>query len=163
MKCVEALHEFRAAVQERLRDFVTVFFLPIFFTYTGLRTDIGTMKGGSLWIMCGLVLLVAFVGKFGGCWLAARLNGLRWREASIIGVMMNTRALMELIVINIGFELGVIPKSVFFMLVVMAVVSTYVTAPALRRLIRSSEVEQDYLNSEFAERAGLGGLRRKVA
>jgi Kef-type K+ transport system membrane component KefB len=156
-------HEFRAAVQERLRDFVTVFFLPIFFTYTGLRTDIGTMKGGSLWIMCGLVLLVAFVGKFGGCWLAARLNGLRWREASIIGVMMNTRALMELIVINIGFELGVIPKSVFFMLVVMAVVSTYVTAPALRRLIRSSEVEQDYLNSEFAERAGLGGLRRKVA
>ena len=155
--------EFRAAVQERLRDFVTVFFLPIFFTYTGLRTDIGTMKGGALWLMCGLVLLVAFVGKFGGCWLAARLNGLRWREASIIGVMMNTRALMELIVINIGFELGVIPKSVFFMLVVMAVVSTYVTAPALRRLIRSSEVEQDYLNSEFAERAGLGGLRRKVA
>jgi Kef-type K+ transport system membrane component KefB len=156
-------HEFRAAVQERLRDFVTVFFPPIFFTYTGLRTDIGTMNGGALWIMCGLVLLAAFIGKFGGCWLAARMNGLPWREASIIGVMMNTRALMELIVINIGFELGVIPKTVFFMLVVMAVVSTYITAPALRWLIRSSEVEKDYLSSEFAERAGLGGLRRKVA
>jgi Kef-type K+ transport system membrane component KefB len=156
-------HEFGAAVQERLRDFVTVFFLPIFFTYTGLRTDIGTMGGSGLWVMCGLVLLAAFVGKFGGCWLAARLSGLPWREASIIGVMMNTRALMELIVINIGFELGVIPKSVFFMLVVMAVVSTYITAPALRRIIRSSEVEQDYLSSEFAERAGLAGLRRKVA
>ena len=155
--------EFRAAVQERLRDFVTVFFLPIFFTYTGLRTDVGTMTGGALWVMCGLVLLVAFVGKFGGCWLAARLNGLPTREASIIGVMMNTRALMELIVINIGFELGVIPKSVFFMLVVMAVASTYITAPALRRLIRSSEVEQDYLGSEFAERGGLLALRRKVA
>jgi Kef-type K+ transport system membrane component KefB len=156
-------YEFRAAVQERLRDFVTVFFLPIFFTYTGLRTDIGTMSGRALWVMCALVLLAAFVGKFGGCWLAARLNGLPWREASIIGVMMNTRALMELIVINIGFELGVIPRSVFFMLVVMAVASTYITAPVLRRLIRSSEVEQEYLNSEFAERTELSGLRRKAA
>jgi Kef-type K+ transport system membrane component KefB len=156
-------HEFRAAVQERLRDFVTVFFLPIFFTYTGLRTDIGTMAGSTLWVMCGLVLLVAFIGKFGGCWFAARCNGLPWREASIIGVMMNTRALMELIVINIGFELGVIPKSVFFMLVVMAVVSTYITAPVLRRLIRSSEVEQEYLSSEFAGQTGLAGLRREAA
>jgi Kef-type K+ transport system membrane component KefB len=145
-------HEFRQAVQERLRDFVTVFFLPIFFTYTGLRTDIGTMGGAGLWFMCGLVLLTAFVGKFGGCWLAARFNGLPWREASMIGVMMNTRALMELIVINIGFELGVIPKSVFFMLVFMAVASTYITTPILRRLVRSSEVEQDYMDSEFARR-----------
>jgi Kef-type K+ transport system membrane component KefB len=144
-------HEFRQAVQERLRDFVTVFFLPIFFTYTGLRTDIGTMGGSGLWFMCGLVLLTAFVGKFGGCWLAARFNGLPWREASMIGIMMNTRALMELIVINIGFELGVIPKSVFFMLVFMAVASTYVTTPVLRRLVRSSELEQHYMNSEFAK------------
>ena len=146
------LHEFRQAVQERLRDFVTVFFLPIFFTYTGLRTDIGTMSGSGLWVMCGLVLLAAFVGKFGGCSLAARFNGLPWREASMIGVMMNTRALMELIVINIGFELGVIPKSVFFMLVFMAVTSTYVTTPVLRRLVRSSEIERDYMKSEFAKR-----------
>jgi Kef-type K+ transport system membrane component KefB len=155
-------HEFRLAVQERLRDFVTVFFLPIFFTYTGLRTDIGTMTARDLWLMCGLVLLTAFVGKFGGCSLAARLNGLPWREASIIGVMMNTRALMELIVINIGFELGVIPKSVFFMLVVMAVVSTYITAPVLSRLIRSSEIEGEYLNSDYAERTRVLALRRKA-
>ena len=77
--------------------------------------------------------------------------------------MMITRALMELIVVNIGFELGVIPKSVFFMLVVMAVASTYITAPVLRRLILSSEIEQEYLNSEFAERTGIPGLRRKAA
>src|SRR5260370_26555584 len=138
-----------------MRDFVTVFFLPIFFTYTGLRADIGTMAGGSLWMMCGLVLLAAFVGKFGGCSIAARLNGLGWREASMIGVMMNTRALMELIVINIGFDLGVIPKSVFFMLVLMAVVTTYMTTPVLRRLARSSEMESDYLRSEFATRMQL--------
>lgn len=144
-------HEFRQAVQERLRDFITVFFLPIFFTYTGLRTDIGTMDRG-LWLICGLVLFAAFIGKFGGCWLAAWFNGLPWREASMIGVMMNTRALMELIVVNIGFELGVIPKSVFFMLVFMAVASTYVTTPVLRRLVRSSELEKDYMNSEFARR-----------
>lgn len=142
--------EFREAIQRRMRDFVTVFFLPIFFTYTGLRTDIGTMVGASLWVMCGLVLLTAFVGKFGGCSLAARLSGLPWREASMIGVMMNTRALMELIVINIGFELGIIPKSVFFILVFMAVVTTYVTTPALRRLVRSSELATDYLKSDFA-------------
>lgn len=152
-------HEFRQAVQERLRDFVTVFFLPIFFTYTGLRTDIGTMRGSGLWFMCGLVLLTAFVGKFGGCWLAARFNGLPWREASMIGVMMNTRALMELIVVNIGFELGVIPKSVFFMLVVMAVASTYITTPLLRRLVRSSELEQHYMNSEFAKRVEFSKSR----
>ena len=144
--------QFRRAVQDRMRDFVTTFFLPIFFTYTGLRTDIGTMGGSGLWFICGLVLLTAFAGKFGGCCLAARFNGLPWREASMIGIMMNTRALMELIVVNIGFELGVIPKSVFFMLVLMAVVSTYVTTPMLRRLVRSSELEQDYLESEFARR-----------
>jgi len=127
--------ELREALRARVRDFVTVFFLPIFFTYTGLRTDIGTLAGGGLWVMCGLVLLAAFAGKFGGCCLAARFSGLSWREAGLVGVMMNTRALMELIVINLGYDLGVIPKSVFFMLVLMAVVSTYVTAPVLRRLL----------------------------
>lgn len=148
-------HQFRQAVQDRLRDFVTVFFLPIFFTYTGLRTDIGTMTGTGLWLMCGLVLLTAFVGKFAGCALAARLSSLPWREASMIGLMMNTRALMELIVINVGFDLGVIPRSVFFMLVFMAVASTYVTVPVLRRLARSSELAQDYMKSEFAQRVEL--------
>jgi Kef-type K+ transport system membrane component KefB len=152
-------HEFRKAAQERIRDFVTVFFLPIFFTYTGLRTDIRTMAGSSLWIMCGLVVLTAFAGKFGGCSLAARVNGLPWREASVIGVMMNTRALMELIVINLGYDLRIIPKSVFFMLVVMAVLTTYVTAPVLRRLARSSELESHYLGSEFARRVELAEVR----
>jgi Kef-type K+ transport system membrane component KefB len=122
------------AVRAKLNDFVTVFFLPIFFTYTGLRTDIGTMTGWELWAMCGLVLAAAVVGKLGGCTLAARWNGFSWREAGLIGVMMNTRALMELIVINIGYDLGIIPKSVFFMLVFMAIFTTYMTAPVMRRL-----------------------------
>lgn len=126
--------EFVAAIRTRLNDFVTVFFLPIFFTYTGLRTDIGSMTGVDLWVMCGLVLLAATVGKLGGCTLAARWNGLSWNDSALIGVMMNTRALMELIVINIGFELGIIPKSVFFMLVFMAIFTTYMTAPVMRAI-----------------------------
>lgn len=129
-------HEFVDAVKRRLSDFVTVFFLPIFFTYTGLRTDIGSMLGGELWAMCGLVLLAAMAGKLGGCTLAARGNGLDWNESASIGVMMNTRALMELIVINIGYDLGIIPKTVFFMLVFMAIFTTYMTAPLLRVLVR---------------------------
>lgn len=141
--------EVREAILARLRDFVSVFFLPIFFTYTGLRTDIGSMQGWMLWGMCGLVLMAAVTGKFGGCTLAAKANGLPWRESAMIGVMMNTRALMELIVINIGYDLGVIPRTVFFMLVFMAVATTYITTPVLSRLIRKSEVEAAYLRSHF--------------
>lgn len=127
--------ELRSAVHRRLNDFLTVFFLPIFFTYTGLRTDIEVLQGAALWILCGLVLLAATVGKLGGCTLVARLNGFSWREAWSVGVMMNTRGLMELIVINVGYDLGIIPRSVFVMLVIMAVVTTFVTAPILRRTI----------------------------
>jgi Kef-type K+ transport system membrane component KefB len=136
--------ELREALIVRLRDFVTVFFLPIFFTYTGLRTDIGTMQGGALWAMCLLVLAVAITGKLVGCGLAARFSGFPPREAWAAGIMMNTRALMELIVINIGYDLGVIPKSVFFMLVLMAVVTTYMTTPLLRRALRTTEFEEAF-------------------
>lgn len=145
-------HELREAIRRRVNDFVTTFFLPIFFTYTGLRTDIGEMSGGTLWIFCGLVLAAAIIGKYGACTLAARLNGMGPREASIIGVMMNTRALMELIVINIGYDLGIIPKTVFFMLVFMAVCTTYMTTPILRRLIHGSEIWDAYRVSAFASR-----------
>jgi Kef-type K+ transport system membrane component KefB len=107
------------------------------------------MQGVGLWGFCGLVLLAATVGKFGACTLAARANGLPWRESSMIGVMMNTRALMELIVINIGYDLGIIPRTVFFMLVFMAVTTTYITTPVLSRLIRKSEAEAAYLRSNF--------------
>jgi Kef-type K+ transport system membrane component KefB len=133
-------------VRRRLQDFVTIFFLPIFFTYTGLRTDAGSMAGGLAWLSCGLVLLAAIVGKIGGCALAARWSGLPWRDSSLIGAMMNTRGLMELIVINMGYDLGIIPKSVFFMLVLMAVCTTYMTAPLMRLLVRGSEIEGEYFH-----------------
>jgi Kef-type K+ transport system membrane component KefB len=148
--------QLRDAVHRRLNDFVTTFFLPIFFTYTGLRTDVGTMTAGKLWLFCGLVLGAAVIGKYGGCTLAARWNGVSPREASIIGVMMNARGLTELIVINVGYELGILPKSVFFMLVFMAVATTYMTTPVLRRLFRGSELWDSYSLSTFEAPRGAG-------
>lgn len=147
--------QLRDAVHRRLNDFVTTFFLPIFFTYTGLRTDAGSMAGGRLWLFCGLVLLAAVAGKYGGCTWAARWNGVSRREASIIGVMMNARGLTELIVINVGYELGILPKTVFFMLVFMAVATTYMTTPVLRRLFRGSELWDSYRLSTFEARRNL--------
>ena len=130
--------KFCRAVALPLRDFVYVFFVPIFFMYTGLRTDIGTMSGPLMWELCLLVIGVAILAKGGGCALASRLSGLSWQESASLGVLMNTRGLMELVVLNVGYDLGVIPKSMFFILTLMAVVTTYMTAPLLRRLTNRS-------------------------
>ncbi len=140
----------RVAVERRLRDVVYVFFLPIFFTYTGLRTDVGLLDEPRLWLLCGLVCLTAIVGKMGGCGLAARACGLPWRESGCVAVMMNTRALMGLVAIHVGYELGVVPDSVFSMLVLMALVTTFMTTPLLRRLIRGTELEAAYRSGRAA-------------
>lgn len=133
---------FVSAWKARMEDFVSVFFLPIFFTYTGLRTSIGTLDSLDAWGWCVVILAAATLGKFGGCYLGARWAGRAAAESRVIAVMMNTRALMELIVINIGYDLGVIPQSVFTMLVIMAVVSTLVTAPALRRWLPEAQSQK---------------------
>ncbi len=127
---------FVAAWRRSVGDFVFVFFLPIFFTFTGLRTNVNALDSWALWGWCLIIIAAATLGKFGGCTLAARLTGLGWLESGSVGVMMNTRALMELIVVNAGYELGVIPPTVFTMLVLMAVVSTVVTSPLLRVLLK---------------------------
>ena len=123
---------FVRAWREKVGEFVIVFFLPIFFTYTGLRTNIGALNSLELWGWCLLLVVLATAGKFGGCYFAARRSGMSTREAKAIGIMMNTRALMELVVINVGLDLGVIPANVFTMLVIMAIGSTVVTTPALK-------------------------------
>ncbi|MFM7151449.1 MAG: cation:proton antiporter [Gemmataceae bacterium] len=156
-------NDFREAVNRRLRDFVTSFFLPIFFAYTGLRTNIGTLDGWQMWALAGLVSLVAILGKFGGCALAAWLSGFSPREAGCIGVMMNTRALMELIVINVGKDLGVIPDSVYCMLVLMAVLTTFMTTPILIRLMPGTELEPYIRESGFLTRGGAKGGRTEPA
>lgn len=130
------LHDERrlvAAWRERVGHFVLVFFLPIFFTYTGLRTEVGALDTAEAWGWCLLIIALACIGKYGGAYLAARWCGRTPAEAKVLGIMMNTRALMELVVLNVGYDLGVISKEVFTMLVLMAVFSTVITTPLLRR------------------------------
>jgi Kef-type K+ transport system membrane component KefB len=124
---------------DRLEDVLVVLLLPTFFALTGLRTRIGLVSGTEAWMLCGLVIAVASIGKFGGTFVASRLTGLGWRDASALGVLMNTRGMAELIVLNIGLQLRVINPRVFAMLVVMSLVTTLATTPLLH-LIRRDEV-----------------------
>lgn len=137
-----ALHDDRRFVAEwktRVAPLVNTFFLPVFFAYTGLRTDVGALGSASEVILCLLVIAVAFVSKFGGAYVGARLVGEDNRSALTIGTCMNTRALMELVAINIGYDLGVLPRSMFTKLVLMAIASTFVATPLIRWLMRGQE------------------------
>jgi Kef-type K+ transport system membrane component KefB/nucleotide-binding universal stress UspA family protein len=118
-------------IAEKTEDFVLVVLLPIFFAYSGLKTQIGLLNQPTLWALCGLVLLVAIAGKYCGTFLAARLSGLNRQDSSALGWLMNTRGLTELIVLNIGLSLGVITPLLFTMLVIMALVTTFMTSPLL--------------------------------
>lgn len=120
------------SIPRQLEHVVTVVLLPAFFAFTGMRTRIDLLSGPHEWLLCALVVLVATLGKWGGTAVAARAMGLGWREAARLGTLMNTRGLMELIVLNVGLDLGVISPPLFAMMVVMALVTTLVTAPALR-------------------------------
>ena len=119
----------------QLEHLVTVLLLPAFFAFTGMRTRIDLVSGLDQWLICALIILVATLGKFGGTLVAARLTGLGWRAAAALGTLMNTRGLMELIVLNIGLDLRVISPTLFAMMVVMALVTTMATAPVLRWLL----------------------------
>jgi Kef-type K+ transport system membrane component KefB len=132
-------HDSRIArhATERLQDIVRVMFLPAFFAFTGLRTEIGLVESGRDWLVCGAIIAVAIAGKFGGTVLASKVMGLDWRDSAALGILMNTRGLVELIVLNIGLDLGVISPRLFTMLVIMALVTTVMTSPVLSRLMRS--------------------------
>lgn len=121
-----------------IRDFdgvVTLLLLPAFFAITGMRTEIGTLSTSSSWMALGLIVLAASVGKIGGALIGARLGGLPWRDASAIGVLMNTRGLMELVVLNVGLSLGIIAPRMFTMMVLMALLTTVATTPIVKRLL----------------------------
>lgn len=119
----------------KLEDLVTILLLPAFFAFTGMRTQIGLVSGWQAWLICGVVIFVATLGKFGGTVGAARLTGLGWRDSAALGILMNTRGLMELVVLNIGLDMGVISPTLFAMLVIMAIVTTVATTPILSRLM----------------------------
>lgn len=124
--------DFRHIFVEKIEDIATIIFLPLFFVYTGLRTKIGLLNNISLWEIAGLITLVAIVGKLVGSALAAKYVGRQtWRNSLIVGTLMNTRGLMELVAINIGYDLGVISEEIFVMFVIMALVTTFMTSPML--------------------------------
>jgi len=143
---------------DRLEDLLVVLLLPAFFAFTGLRTQISLVAGPAQWMMCVLIVLVASIGKFGGSALAARLTGLKWRDSAALGILMNTRGLVELIVLNIGLDFGVIAPELFAMLVIMALVTTFATTPILHLLITGES------RREFAEQpASPAGTRVSLA
>ena len=123
--------KFRTVFIAKVEDVSVILLLPLFFVFTGLRTEIGLINEPYLWKVTGFIILVAVVGKFFGSALAAKFVGQSWRNSLIIGALMNTRGLMELIVLNIGLGLGVLTTEVFTMMVIMALVTTFMTGPAL--------------------------------
>ena len=133
---VPADSKLAVALRSKLEDLVLVVFLPPIFAYTGMRTQLALVSGAWQWTLCGLIVLVACVGKIGGTLFAARLRGIAWREAWALGMLMNTRGLVELVVLNIGLALHVISPAMFAMMVVMAVVTTRATSPALKLILR---------------------------
>jgi Kef-type K+ transport system membrane component KefB len=125
------ISRFRYIFIEKVEDISVILLLPLFFVFTGLRTEIGLINEPYLWKVTGCIILVAVVGKFIGSALAAKFVGQNWRDSLTIGALMNTRGLMELVVLNIGYELGVLSPKIFTMMVIMALVTTFMTGPAL--------------------------------
>jgi Kef-type K+ transport system membrane component KefB len=123
--------KFRNIFIEKVEDVSLVLLLPLFFVYTGLRTEVGLLNDAYLWKVTAMIILVAVVGKFVGSAIAARFVGQNWKDSLIIGALMNTRGLMELVVLNIGYDLGVLTPEIFAMMVIMALVTTLMTGPAL--------------------------------
>jgi len=131
------------ALTGKLEDVTVVLLLPLFFAFTGLRTSFALLEGAEMWGYAGLIILVAVAGKWGGSTLAARFTGMSWREAGAVGVLMNTRGLMELVILNIGLDIGVISPALFAMMVLMALVTTFMTSPLLEWIYPARMIRRD--------------------
>ena len=132
---------FRQELESKILPLTTNFLLPLFFVYSGLNTKIGLVDSWYLWGVTGLVMCAAVGGKFGACTLAARANRESWRDAAAIGTLMNARGLMELILLNIGLERGIIEPALFAVLVLMAIFTTLMTTPIFERIYARPQVD----------------------
>lgn len=128
--------QFKEKLTEKIEDISVMLLLPIFFAFTGLRTQIGLLNESHLWLVCILIIAVAVIGKFLGSALSAKMVGQTWKNSLSIGALMNTRGLMELIVLNIGYDLGILSPEIFAILVLMALATTFMTGPALNMINR---------------------------
>jgi Kef-type K+ transport system membrane component KefB len=132
--------EFRIFLKDKLEAFGSYALLPLFFAFTGLRTQVSLLNDWHGWLMCGVIILVAIAGKLVGSMLMSRWTGMSWSQSFSIGVLMNTRGLVELVVLNIGYDLGILSSRIFAMMVLMALVTTFMTGPLLSLVRRSEEV-----------------------
>lgn len=168
--------KFRKIMTEKVEDVSLALFLPLFFVSTGLRTEIGLLNSPDLWWMCGVFILVAILGKFGGAMFSARFVGESWKDSLYIGALMNTRGLMELVVLTIGYEMKILSPPVFVMLVLMTLVTTFMTIPLvsfIKFCYRRREKIKEYEAVEMADgtfkvllsfgRAGNGQIMLDVA
>jgi len=155
------LPKFRKLIIDKVEDVSVTLLLPLFFVFTGLRTEIGLLNSPHLWFICGIFIFVAIAGKFGGGALSARLLGESWRDSLSIGILMNTRGLMELIVLNIGYEMGILPPTIFVMLVIMALVTTFMTTPFLSLINKLFPVRN--MEEELKMQQSLGIFKALVA
>ncbi len=158
---------FRNIFIEKVDDVSTVLLLPLFFVFTGLRTQIGLLDEPYLWKICAIIIAVAVIGKFLGSAIAARFTGQKWRDSLVIGALMNTRGLMELIVLNIGYDLGVLTPEIFAMMVIMALATTFMTGPAMdlieRFMPESAPAPVKTITGQFKVLVSFGTPEKGVA
>ena len=138
---------FSRHILDKFESLTVVLLLPLFFAFTGLRMNLKAVKGGEMQLICGFIILVAIVGKLVGSMIATRATGICWRDSAALGILLNTRGLMELVILNIGLDLGVISPALFSMMVLMALVTTFMTTPLLEwiyplRLIQEEVAER---------------------
>jgi Kef-type K+ transport system membrane component KefB len=133
---------FRDKLVVRVENLSSVLLLPVFFAFTGLRTQIGLINSAQDWLICLVIIAVATAGKLGGSALAARITGMDWRGSLQLGALMNTRGLMELIALNIGYDMGILSQRIFTMLVIMALVTTVMTGPLVTLFGKTRQVSR---------------------
>ena len=134
--------EFRIFLKDKLEAFGSYALLPLFFAFTGLRMQVGLLNDWQGWLMCLVIILVAIAGKLGGSMFMSRWTGMSWTQSFSVGVLMNTRGLVELVVLNIGYDLGILSGRIFAMMVLMALVTTFMTGPLLALVKRPEEIRE---------------------
>lgn len=166
--------EFRAAIADKIEVIITLLFLPLYFVLSGLNTNLGLLDNGITWAYTIAIICIAFVSKFGGASVAARYTGLQWREASAVGSLMSCKGLVELIVLNVGLQAGILSQRVFTMFVVMALVLTFMTTPLTlwiyptsyqekMKYFHDSEVRRSSRDEENASRDELSETGASIA
>jgi Kef-type K+ transport system membrane component KefB/nucleotide-binding universal stress UspA family protein len=155
-------HSIAAQITERLEDVTVLFLLPVFFAVVGLSTRVGLVSGSDLWVLTGLIIAIAIVGKIGGSVIAGLAAGETFRSSTVLGVLMNARGITEIVILTIGSTLGVISPALFTMMVLMALVTTFMTTPLLTVLYPRDQIEQDMAGDATREMMALGSRERRV-